>query len=85
MMIQKLNFVYFQPHTSPVNCLTFDAFNSSKLISTSYDGTVRRFDLERQIFGLVYGTPENEDSYVGYHCQVGPSFATNSNQTFGRN
>ena len=59
-----------RPHVAPVNSLSFDTFNSNKLISTSYDGTVRSFDLQHQAFSLVYGIPELKEAYTGFHCQV---------------
>ena len=37
-----------KPHSRPVNCMTYDIFDSSKLISTSYDGTLRIFDINEK-------------------------------------
>lgn len=34
----------FKVHSMPVNCLTFDKFNPTRLLSTSYDGYVRCLD-----------------------------------------
>jgi len=59
----------FTPHNSPVNCLTWDKFNSSSLISTSYDGTVRTLDIEKQQHRLIFG--DTEGGYSTYHCQTG--------------
>ena len=50
-----------------MNCLTFDAYNHNHLVSTSYDGSVRLFDIEQQRFDLLYGT---EDGYTTYHRQL---------------
>ena len=59
--------LFLQPHSRPVNCLTFDAYNHSHLVSTSYDGSVRLFDIEQQKFDLLYGT---EDGYTTFHRQL---------------
>lgn len=45
----------FRPHTGPVPRLKFDPVDSNKLISTSYDGTVRRMDVEKGAFEQVNG------------------------------
>ena len=63
----KHAFLFLQPHSRPVNCLTFDAYNHNHLVSTSYDGSVRLFDIEQQKFDLLYGT---EDGYTTYHRQL---------------
>lgn len=60
----------FYPHSRPINCMSFDNFDSNRLITTSYDGSVRSFDLEAQKFGLVYGTADDDYTYTGYHCQI---------------
>lgn len=61
----------FYPHSRPINCLTFNTIDPNQLISTSYDGTVRYFDLEAQKVGLIYGSDDEEDfTYTGYHYQV---------------
>jgi len=59
----------FSPHSRPVNCLTFDQANDTHLISTSYDGTIRSFDLEKQISILRYGLEDDDNGYLTYHCQ----------------
>lgn len=43
----------FKPHTGAVPRLTFDPVDNSRLISTSYDGTVRRMDVEKGVFEEV--------------------------------
>ena len=43
----------FEPHTKPINVLSFDPFCSSKIFSCSYDGTVRCGDMEKQQFTQV--------------------------------
>ena len=40
----------FKPHTGSVARLTFDPLDGNKLVSTSYDGTVRRMDVEKGAF-----------------------------------
>ena len=58
-----------QPHSRPVNSLEFSRFDPLKLISTSYEGTVRCFDLARERSTLLYGD-DDEDFYTCYHKQV---------------
>lgn len=43
----------FKPHTGSVARLVFDPTDGNKLISTSYDGTVRRMDVEKGAFEQV--------------------------------
>lgn len=43
----------FRPHTMAVPRLSFDPIDGNKLISTSYDGTVRRMDVEKGAFEQV--------------------------------
>ena len=43
----------FRYHSRPVNCLTWDN-HSPSLFSTSYDGTVRCLDAEKQESSLVF-------------------------------
>lgn len=43
----------FKPHTGSVPRLMFDPTDGNKLISTSYDGTVRRMDVEKGAFEQV--------------------------------
>lgn len=57
-------------HSRPINCLTYDIFDSSKLISTSYDGTVRIFDINEKKSSVLFGVPEDDASYTTYHAQV---------------
>ncbi|CDW56030.1 WD40 domain containing protein, partial [Trichuris trichiura] len=44
----------FKPHISPVNCVKFNEFNSNKLYSCAYDGSVRCFDLHKKLFNEVF-------------------------------
>merc|ERR1711997_1150674 len=57
-------------HSRPINCMTYDTFDSSKLISTSYDGTCRIFDINEKKSSVIYGIPEDDASYTTYHAQV---------------
>lgn len=62
----------YVPHRRPVNCLTWDQFNPCQLISTSYDGTSRIFDLEKQQHRLLYGDEDFLDAggYTTAHSQI---------------
>merc|ERR1712045_417402 len=57
-------------HSRPINCMTYDTFDSSKLVTTSYDGTCRIFDINEKKSSVVYGIPEDDSSYATYHAQV---------------
>jgi WD40 repeat protein len=60
-----------QHHSRPVNCLSFNISDPSQLISTSYDGSVRLFDLNQQKSSVIFGFPEDETfSYTSYHSQL---------------
>merc|ERR1711892_66283 len=62
----------YQPHTRPVNCLTWDTANTNNLISTSYDGTTRMLDTERQEHTILYGEKEflEQGGWTSWHSQV---------------
>eukprot|EP00752_Nemacystus_decipiens_P008110 g7250.t1 len=53
----------FKPHTGAVARLKFDPVDSNKLISTSYDGTVRRMDVEKGAFEQVFANKAGEDAF----------------------
>jgi len=59
-----------KPHTRPINCLTFDKYDQSRLVSTSYDGSVRLFDINEQKSSVIFGLPEDSSSYITYHSQI---------------
>jgi len=61
-----------KPHTRPVNCLSWDLANTDNLISTSYDGTVRLLDTEKQEFSMIYGEEEflSWGGWTSFHTQV---------------
>ena len=59
----------FEPHVRPINCLTWDKFDTNRLISTSYDGTVRCLDIQTATSQLIYGDEDDESAYTTYHAQ----------------
>lgn len=60
----------FRPHRGAVSCLEWNTSGrSSKLWSTSYDGTVRSLDVETQQFDQIFATYDDDDQYkskLGY-------------------
>merc|ERR1719509_589705 len=58
-------------HSRPVNCLAWDMAQSHLLISTSYDGTMRQLDVNKQESSLVYHDPAFLDAggWCSFHCQ----------------
>ncbi|XP_072017398.1 WD repeat-containing protein 76-like [Amphiura filiformis] len=62
----------FEPHSSPINCLHFAPANPSKILSTSYDGTVRCGDLERGVFDEAYATTPGLDIYISHFDFLSP-------------
>jgi len=63
----------FKYHSRPVNCLTWDK-TSPSLFSTSYDGTVRRLDAQKQEASLVFHDENflEEGGWTSFHCQDSP-------------
>ena len=61
----------FQFHSRPVNCLTWDSASSSRLVSTSYDGTTRSLDVGHGSSSLLYCDPAflEAGGWASYHCQ----------------
>lgn len=49
----------YRPHTSPVTQLYFAPRDSAKLLSASYDGSVREFDLAAAAFTELFGTHDD--------------------------
>lgn len=43
----------FKVHGQPVNCATFDKFNLTRLLTTSYDGYVRCLDFKTNVIDEV--------------------------------
>jgi WD40 repeat protein len=62
----------FAPHTGGANCVTFDEHTPTKLNSSSYDGSFRSFDIEKQRSILLYGLQDHEDGYLTQHCLQSP-------------
>ncbi|KFD52494.1 hypothetical protein M513_06691 [Trichuris suis] len=58
----------FKPHISPVNCVKFNEFNSNKLYSCAYDGSVRCFDLQKKLFTEVF---VDEDDFCKFFAFSG--------------
>ena len=48
----------FQPHSRPINTLSWDWSDTSKLVTTSYDGTSRVLDCEQHTWQMLYGDKE---------------------------
>jgi len=61
----------FHYHSRPVNCLTWDVHSSQRLISTSYDGTSRQLDVEKQKASLLFHDPDflASGGWASFHCQ----------------
>lgn len=43
----------YHVHNAPVNCISFCSWDSSKLFSTSHDGSVRCGDIVKRTFDIV--------------------------------
>jgi len=66
----------FKPHSGAVNNLDWNK-NGTSLFSTSYDGTVRKFDCGEQTFREVFATYDDSDEYrgkLGYGIDEGYHF-----------
>ncbi|XP_062518069.1 WD repeat-containing protein 76-like [Corticium candelabrum] len=51
----------FEPHSQPLSCLKYATSKSHLLFSTSYDGTVRCMDVQREIFDEVFSLPASQE------------------------
>jgi hypothetical protein len=63
----------FKPHSGPISTLSWNE-SGSKLLSSSYDGTVRMLDVEKQVFHEVFATYNDEDIYkdkIGFGLDTG--------------
>lgn len=63
----------FKPHRSVISTLTWNTSGTS-LLSSSYDGSVRLFDIESQVFEEVFATYNNDSTYkdkIGYNTDQG--------------
>lgn len=54
----------FKPHSRPISTLVWND-GGSKLLSCSYDGTVRSFDVEKQVFEEIFASYDDDDRYRG--------------------
>lgn len=62
------------PHTSQVNCTSFDRSNPTKILTTSLDGTVRRGDLMKLVFEEIWAHDQNGPNvHATWHDQVDPN------------
>jgi len=68
----------FKPHAGAINSLEWNK-SGSKLLSLSYDGTVRLFDINRQVFTEAFAAYDNSDEFkskLGYGMDEGSKFYT---------
>lgn len=63
----------YDVHSAPINALSFDRFNPTRLFSTSYDGRVRQLDFNSNVFEEVYSIKVTRDTWTAYHVQKDPS------------
>jgi len=75
----------YQPHSRPVNCISWDQANTNNLVSTSYDGTTRLLDTEKQEHTMLYGEEEflYNGGWTSWHAQVTPDTFLISQGTAG--
>jgi len=75
----------YHPHTRPVNTLTWDKANNNNLVSTSYDGTTRMLDMEKQEHIMIYGEKEflYDGGWTTCHAQRCPDTFLVSQGTAG--
>lgn len=59
----------FRPHTRPVNTLHWTNAGNG-LISSSYDGTVRYFDVQHERFDEVFATNEETDNFYTQYLEL---------------
>ncbi|KAL3784990.1 hypothetical protein ACHAWO_010264 [Cyclotella atomus] len=63
----------FKPHSRPISTLAWNE-SGSKLLSCSYDGTVRAFDVEKQVFQEIFATYDDSEMFkdkIGYGLDNG--------------
>lgn len=66
----------FQPHSRPINCISFEPGNCGKLYSCSYDGTLRCGDFSAATFQEVYSFDDDDYSRFMYFAFGSPSSST---------
>lgn len=59
----------FRPHTRPINTLHW-LQGGAGLLSSSYDGTVRHFDVQNERFDEVFATNEDTDNFYTQHLEI---------------
>lgn len=64
----------YQPHSRPVNSMSWDSADSSRLVTTSYDGTSRVLDCGLSQWRMVYGEKEYLEAggWTSCHAQHSP-------------
>jgi len=75
----------YHSHTAPVNTLSWDLANTNNIVSTSYDGTTRMLDTEKQEHTMIYGEKEFLDAggVTTCHAQMSPDTFLISQSTAG--
>ncbi|KAG8227157.1 hypothetical protein J437_LFUL001701, partial [Ladona fulva] len=64
----------FEPHEGLINCASFCRFGGDRLITSSYDGTVRVLNLEKLVFDQLYGSLDDmRNDWMQWHCQLSPN------------
>jgi len=66
----------YEPHSRPINCMSFDPDNCGKLYTSSYDGTLRCCDFKSATFQEVYSFDEDDYSRFMYFAFGSPSSST---------
>lgn len=66
----------YEPHSRPINCMSFDPDNCGKLLTCSYDGTLRCCDFKSATFQEVYSFDEDDYSRFMYFAFGSPSSST---------
>lgn len=66
----------YEPHSRPINCMSFDPDNCGKLFTCSYDGTMRCCDFTSATFQEVYSFDEDDYSRFMYFAFGSPSSST---------
>jgi WD40 repeat protein len=68
----------FRPHSRPICCM--DWLNQDSMITASYDGTVRRLNVEKGVFEEIFATYDDSDSTfleeLGYDLDQGYRYWT---------
>jgi WD40 repeat protein len=68
----------FKPHSGAINSLQWNQ-SGSKLLSQSYDGTIRLMDVERQVFVDAFAAYDDSEEFkgkIGYGMDEGNKYYT---------